>query len=104
MQRNIDIYHFQRIRGEPKEKGYVSYGVTCSEAEVDILTGERIILRSDILFDCGERYTTMNTDNPIWQLLVTSQFQRLYFYQYDCYTIVRSSFSSTVFWFYLINK
>ena len=34
---------------------YVSYGVNCTEVELDVLTGEIEILRSDILFDCGQR-------------------------------------------------
>jgi len=34
---------------------YTSYGVTCSEVELDVLTGEHNIARVDILFDCGER-------------------------------------------------
>lgn len=33
---------------------YSSYGATCTEADVNILTGETHILRSDIIFDCGE--------------------------------------------------
>ncbi|KAI8484808.1 hypothetical protein Bbelb_374050 [Branchiostoma belcheri] len=33
---------------------YNSWGVTCTEVEMDVLTGEREIRRSDILFDCGE--------------------------------------------------
>ena len=34
---------------------YNSYGVTCTEVELDVLTGENQILRTDILYDCGER-------------------------------------------------
>ena len=34
---------------------YISYGVNCTEVELDVLTGEIEILRSDILFDCGQR-------------------------------------------------
>ena len=34
---------------------YNSYGVTCTEVELDILTGEHEITRVDMLFDCGER-------------------------------------------------
>ena len=34
---------------------YSSYGVNCTEVELDVLTGEIEILRSDILFDCGQR-------------------------------------------------
>jgi len=32
---------------------YQSFGVNCTEVEIDVLTGEIQILRSDILFDCG---------------------------------------------------
>ena len=38
---------------------YHSFGVGCSEVEVDILTGERQILRCDILNDCGERFVPL---------------------------------------------
>ncbi len=34
---------------------YNAYGSTCTEAEIDVLTGETEILRTDILFDCGKR-------------------------------------------------
>ncbi|XP_035659160.1 xanthine dehydrogenase/oxidase-like isoform X2 [Branchiostoma floridae] len=33
---------------------YNSWGVTCTEVDMDVLTGEREIRRADILFDCGE--------------------------------------------------
>jgi xanthine dehydrogenase/oxidase len=33
---------------------YFSYGGGVSEVEVDILTGENTIIRSDIIFDCGK--------------------------------------------------
>jgi len=32
---------------------YSSYGATCLESQIDVLTGEIQILRTDILFDCG---------------------------------------------------
>lgn len=32
---------------------YTSFGAACSEVEVDLLTGEKTILRSDLFFDCG---------------------------------------------------
>lgn len=34
---------------------YEAYGVTCSEVEIDVLTGEMQINRVDLLYDCGER-------------------------------------------------
>jgi xanthine dehydrogenase/oxidase len=36
---------------------YNSYSAACTEAEIDVLTGETEIIRTDILFDCGRRYT-----------------------------------------------
>ncbi|CAH1253092.1 XDH [Branchiostoma lanceolatum] len=44
---------------------YHSYGVTCTEVELDVLTGEREITRSDILFDCGE---SVNPDLDVGQV------------------------------------
>ena len=35
---------------------YFSYGACAVEAELDVLTGQAEILRTDILFDCGQRY------------------------------------------------
>ncbi|CAK9314080.1 unnamed protein product [Citrullus colocynthis] len=35
-------------------RSYLNYGAAVSEVEVNILTGETTILRSDILYDCGQ--------------------------------------------------
>lgn len=32
---------------------YTSFGAACSEVEIDLLTGEKTILQSDLYFDCG---------------------------------------------------
>eukprot|EP00795_Rhopilema_esculentum_P002081 gene2081-17651_t len=39
---------------EKKKFAYSSYGASCSEVEIDVLTGEHWILRSDVIYDCGE--------------------------------------------------
>ena len=44
---------FQPGKNDPE---YNSYGVTCTEVEMDVLTGQHLINRVDILYDCGERY------------------------------------------------
>ncbi|XP_046849634.1 xanthine dehydrogenase 1-like isoform X2 [Xenia sp. Carnegie-2017] len=44
---------------------YNSYGSTCTEAEIDVLTGETEIIRSDILFDCG---SSMNPEIDVGQV------------------------------------
>lgn len=38
---------------------YMSYGANCTEVEIDVLTGEVEVIRSDILFDCGQRFVDM---------------------------------------------
>ncbi|XP_076115153.1 xanthine dehydrogenase-like isoform X1 [Mytilus galloprovincialis] len=38
---------------------YNSYGVTCTEMEFDVLTGQHLINRVDILYDCGESMNPM---------------------------------------------
>ncbi|XP_062502119.1 xanthine dehydrogenase/oxidase-like [Corticium candelabrum] len=43
---------------------YNTYGVTVTEAELDVLTGENVIRRVDVLYDCGE---SMNPDIDIGQ-------------------------------------
>ncbi|XP_008449878.2 indole-3-acetaldehyde oxidase-like isoform X1 [Cucumis melo] len=35
-------------------KSYLNYGAAVSEVEIDLLTGETTILRSDIIYDCGQ--------------------------------------------------
>ncbi|CAF2338654.1 unnamed protein product [Brassica napus] len=35
-------------------KQYLNYGVAASEVEVNILTGESTVLRTDIIYDCGK--------------------------------------------------
>ncbi|XP_033731118.1 xanthine dehydrogenase-like [Pecten maximus] len=44
---------------------YFSYGVTCSEVELDILTGQYQISRVDLLYDCGE---SLNPEIDIGQV------------------------------------
>ncbi|KAJ7381038.1 hypothetical protein OS493_004634 [Desmophyllum pertusum] len=44
---------------------YNTYGVTCTEVELDVLTGEREILRTDILNDCGQ---SMNPELDVGQV------------------------------------
>ncbi|XP_060068194.1 uncharacterized protein LOC132548355 isoform X2 [Ylistrum balloti] len=44
---------------------YCSYGVTCTEVELDVLTGQYQIPRVDLLFDCGE---SMNPEIDIGQV------------------------------------
>eukprot|EP00051_Salpingoeca_urceolata_P009950 m.120900 g.120900 ORF g.120900 m.120900 type:complete len:1312 (+) comp16518_c0_seq3:946-4881(+) len=39
---------------QPTPFQYFSYGMVCTEVELDVLTGEHEILRVDILFDCGQ--------------------------------------------------
>ncbi|KFK26312.1 hypothetical protein AALP_AA8G231300 [Arabis alpina] len=34
--------------------GYINYGVAASEVEVNVLTGETTVLRTDIIYDCGK--------------------------------------------------
>lgn len=44
---------------------YNIYGATCVEVEVDVLTGEREIIRADILEDCGQ---SMNPEIDVGQV------------------------------------
>lgn len=44
---------FDWERGKGRLYNYFSYGVGCSEVEVDTLTGDFQVLRSDLLMDVG---------------------------------------------------
>ncbi|KAJ1293276.1 hypothetical protein BS78_01G055200 [Paspalum vaginatum] len=39
---------------DPTFKSYLNYGAGISEVEVDVLTGATTILRSDLVYDCGQ--------------------------------------------------
>ena len=55
---NTVLIIFQRFtNNEPYV--YSSYGATVSSVEIDVLTGEVDVLRSDIMYDCGERYVPL---------------------------------------------
>ena len=54
------LHIFCRVNLKTKyDSAYMSYGVNCTEVEIDVLTGEVEVLRSDILFDCGQRYNVV---------------------------------------------
>lgn len=48
-----------RLHEKPADAGtepmsYSAFGAAVSEVELDVLTGEKLVLRSDIHFDCGQ--------------------------------------------------
>ena len=45
--------HWDRARGQGSPYGYFTFGASCSEVELDLLTGEYAVLRTDILQDVG---------------------------------------------------
>ena len=56
--RDIHTLFFFFLRVYPTQDhpfAYNTYGTTCTEVEVDVLTGETDVLRTDILYDCGKR-------------------------------------------------
>ena len=64
------------------EFAYSSYGVNCTEVEVDVLTGEVEVIRCDILFDCGQRLGickihTVNIDHAYMRSYTNSPFKYL---------------------------
>ncbi|XP_023931920.1 indole-3-acetaldehyde oxidase-like, partial [Lingula anatina] len=46
------IYYSVAPRGSGPD--YFVYAAACSEVELDVLTGETVALRTDILYDCGK--------------------------------------------------
>ena len=51
----INIHRAMCCAGSKSAKPlkYTSFGAACSEVEIDLLTGEKTVLRSDLYFDCG---------------------------------------------------
>lgn len=51
----VNIYKAMCGAGSKSAKPlkYTSFGAACSEVEIDLLTGEKTVLRSDLYFDCG---------------------------------------------------
>ena len=53
---NVDIsarYFVTKDKNDPDVIKYDIYAAACSEVLIDVLTGEKQILRTDILYDCG---------------------------------------------------
>ena len=46
--------HFDREKGKGKPFHYFAYGMSVSEVELDVFTGQHILLRTDILHDVGD--------------------------------------------------
>jgi xanthine dehydrogenase/oxidase len=45
---------------------YFSYSAACSEVEIDVLTGECTVLRTDILYDAGQSLNPLLDAGQIW--------------------------------------
>ncbi|XP_061182872.1 xanthine dehydrogenase-like [Saccostrea echinata] len=62
---NMDLSErYWEVPNSPNVFQYNSYGVTLTEVTLDVLTGQHIIDRVDMLFDCGE---SMNPEIDIGQ-------------------------------------
>ena len=46
--------HVDWTKGKGNMFSYFSYGASCSEVEVDTLTGDYTLLRSDVVMDVGD--------------------------------------------------
>jgi xanthine dehydrogenase large subunit len=57
--------HWDRAAGKGHPYGYFTFGASCSEVEVDTLTGEYVVLRTDILQDVGR---SVNREIDIGQI------------------------------------
>ncbi|SFV38735.1 xanthine dehydrogenase large subunit [Devosia crocina] len=57
--------HWDRNAGQGSPYGYFTYGASCSEVAVDTLTGEYVVLRTDILQDVGR---SVNRDIDLGQI------------------------------------
>ena len=58
----MNYLYILRVYEQSKTPGdvvYNTYGVTCTEMELDVLTGQSLINRVDILYDCGERWVIL---------------------------------------------
>jgi xanthine dehydrogenase molybdopterin-binding subunit B len=56
---NVDISarHFvTKDMDDPNVVKYDIYAAACSEVLIDVLTGDKQVLRTDILYDCGQSY------------------------------------------------
>ncbi|GER40669.1 aldehyde oxidase [Striga asiatica] len=52
--RNVNLAANSYFVPESNSNRYLNYGAAVSEVEVNILTGETIIFRTDIVYDCGQ--------------------------------------------------
>lgn len=51
---NVDLTARHYYTSDDKVKGYIIHGATVSEVEIDVLTGEKLLRRVDILEDAGQ--------------------------------------------------
>lgn len=61
----INIYKYYRFTTKDDIKNYPVYGATIAEVEIDVLTGEHIVHRVDIIEDVGR---SMNPDIDVGQV------------------------------------